>query len=404
MRLLALNQFYAPDHSATAQLLSDLCESLAAQGDEVTVIAGRGGYFGGGRLPASEVIAGVDVRRPWSTALGKGRLSHRIADYGSFWGAALVDVLRTARPDVVLALTTPPMLAVGAALGCRARNVPWVAWVQDVYPEVAARFGVLSEQGIPYRALRQVGRRTNQSACRVVALSERMGERLVQQGAPADRVRVIHNWADGSQVESIPHEANEFRREHGLGDRFVALYSGNLGVGHEFETFAAAARRLERERPDILFLFVGDGARRPESERLMHGLENVRFLPYQPREKLTQSLSAADVHLVSLREGLDGLLVPSKLYGALASGRPVFFVGPERCEVSRVVQAHGVGWCGQPGAVDDLVVALREAAAAPARTAETGRRARRVFEEHFDRPHAISRFRRVLVEAREAGR
>jgi glycosyltransferase involved in cell wall biosynthesis len=404
MRLLALNQFYAPDHAATAQLLQDLCESLVEFGDEVTVITGRGGYFGGKRFPARERIAGVNVRRPWSTSLGKKSLIHRVADYGTFWGAAVVDALRVDKPDVVLALTTPPMIALGAALACGARGVPWVAWVQDVYPEVAARFGVISEKAPGYRALHLAAKATNRTADRIVALSPRMAERLEDQGADPTRLRIIPNWADGALVRSVPHSRNEFRARHGIGDRFVALYSGNLGVGHEFDTFAHAARRLEAEAPEVLFLFVGDGSRRGEAERLTEGLSNVRFLPYQPREALSESLSAADVHLISLREGLDGLLVPSKLYGALASGRSVFFVGPERCEVSRVVEEHELGWCGRPGSVESLVEALKSAAGDRRRTLEVGERARQVFSSTFDRHHAVASFRSVLLEAADRRR
>jgi colanic acid biosynthesis glycosyl transferase WcaI len=399
MRVLALNQFYAPDHAATAQLLTELCESLAERGDEVTVVTGRGGYYGGRRLPSEETIAGVRVRRPWSTGLGKGNLVHRIADYGTFWLAAVLDTLRVARPDVVLALTTPPMIAAGAALACRSRNIPWVAWVQDVYPDIAAHFGLLSEKAPSYRALQLTARATNRAARRIVALSERMAERLVHQGAPAHSIRVIPNWADGTQIHPVPHPSNDFRKVHELSDRFVALYSGNLGVGHEFETFAQAARRLERECPEVLFLFVGDGARRSETEGLTRDLANVRFLPYQPRERLAESLSAADVHLISLRNGLDGLLVPSKLYGALASGRPVLYVGPDACEVARVVREHGLGWCIRPGDVDDLVRALKSAAAEREMTNAAGLKARRVFLERFDKRHAVASFREVLLEA-----
>ncbi len=399
MRLLAINQFYAPDHAATSQLLTDLCEGLVDCGDEVTVIASRGGYLGGRRLADRDVVRGVRVRRPWATGFGKGKIIHRVADYGTFWASAVIDALRVERHDVVLALTTPPLIATGAALACRARRVPLVSWVQDVYPEVAARFGVIDEASVAFKALHAATRSTHAGSARIVALSERMRERLIEQGAPDEKLRVIPNWADGSQLRPVTQSENQFRRCQGLGDRFVALYSGNLGVGHEFETFMRAARRLEQSCPQILFLFVGEGARKAEAERLASGLGNVRFLPYQPREGLAESLSAADVHLISLQEGLDGLLVPSKLYGAMASGRPVFFVGPARCEVARVVREYGIGWAGSPGDVAGLVDALGRALTQGDETARMGLQARRVFGECFDKKLAVERFRRVLTEA-----
>jgi glycosyltransferase involved in cell wall biosynthesis len=399
MRLLAINQFYAPDHAATSQLLADLCEGLVGCGDEVTVIASRGGYLGGRHLGDRDVVRGVRVRRPWATGFGKGKIIHRVADYGTFWASAVVDALRVERHDVVLALTTPPLIATGAALACHARRVPLVSWVQDVYPEVAARFGVVDEASVAYKALHAATRVTHVGSSRIVALSERMRERLIEQGAPTSKLRVIQNWADGSQVRPVPRSENRFRREHGLGDRFVALYSGNLGVGHEFETFMAAARSVERRCPEILFLFVGEGARKAEAERLASGLGNVRFLPYQPREGLAESLSAADVHLISLREGLDGLLVPSKLYGAMASARPVYFVGPAGCEVARVVREYGIGWAGSPGDAEGLAGALCGALTRGDETARLGGQARRVFDECFEKKRAVERFREVLAEA-----
>lgn len=399
MRVLAINQFYAPDHAATSQLLTELCEDLAAEGEDVTVIASRGTYLGGGKLPAAEVRAGVRVVRPWATSLGKASVPRRLADYLSFWATAVASAATEARPDVMLVLTTPPMIASGGVLVSAARGVPLVTWVQDVYPEVAVAFGVIAAGHPAATGFSLLQRATYRAARRVVALSAGMGERLVSQGAPRERLRVIPNWADGRAIYPLAHEENPFRREHDLEGRFVAMYSGNLGVGHDVATFLGAARLLDKTRPEVLFLFIGDGSRRAEAEALGRGLRNVRFLPYQPYETLRQSLSAADVHLISLREGLEGLLVPSKLYGALASGRPVMYVGPSACEVARVVREHDVGWEGRPGDVEGLCRALERAAAEPGWGKARGARARAIFEAEFDQAIAVGRWRRVLAEA-----
>lgn len=403
MRVLAINQFYAPDHAATSQLLTDLCEDLVRAGDEVTVVASRGAYLGGGALPARESIAGVEVVRPFATSLGKRTIAHRLADYGSFWASSVLTVLRERRPDVLLALTTPPMIAAGAALVAGARRVPLVTWVQDVYPDVAVAFGVLGARSPAALALGGAARGAHAASRRIVALSAGMADRLAAQGAARERLRVIPNWADGAALAPLAHEDNPFRRAHGLAGRFVAMYSGNLGVGHDVATLIEAARRLETRCPEVLVLFVGEGARRDEAERLARGLANVRFLPYQPRADLAASLSAADVHLVTLREGLDGLLVPSKSYGALACGRPIYFVGATGCEVARIVREHGVGWAGRPGDAEGLASALAEAARAPADDrARLARHVREVFATRFDRPIAVRAFRDVLREAARA--
>jgi len=191
MRVLAVNQFYLPDHSATAQLLGELCEDLATAGHEVDVITSRGTYLGGRRLPRTETRRGVVVHRTFSTSLGKKSIAHRLADYATFWSSAIFRAMVSRKPNVVLALTTPPMIALGMAQVARARSVPLVTWNQDVYPETAAELGVLSRSGTVYRTLQRMARRTHQLATRVIALSQGMADRLLEEGAGADKVRVI---------------------------------------------------------------------------------------------------------------------------------------------------------------------------------------------------------------------
>jgi glycosyltransferase involved in cell wall biosynthesis len=399
VHVLALNQFYAPDHSATSQLLTELCEDLAAAGERVTVVASRGTYLGGDKLPAREQRNGVDVARPFATSLGKGSVLRRLADYGTFGVAALAELVRVSKPDVIVALTTPPMIAAGAAVVANLRGVPLVPWVQDVYPEVAVAFGVLGASSGTVRALSAVARASHRAARLTVVLSRGMAERVVAQGQDHDRVRVIPNWSDGRLVHPSKDGAARFRREHGLEGRFVAMYSGNLGAGHELAPFVEAARALAARRPELALVFVGDGVRRAEAEQAARGLTNVRFLPYQPRDRLAESLSAADVHLASLQPGLDGLLVPSKLYGVMAAGRPLVYLGPARCELARVIRRWEIGWHVEPNEPVALVAALEAAMTDRADTRARGERARVTFLTEFDRPRAVERWRAVLREA-----
>lgn len=399
VHVLAVNQFYAPDHSATSQLLTELCEDLVGAGERVTVVASRGTYLGGARLPAREERHGVNVVRPWATSLGKSSIARRLVDYGTFGASALAELVRVERPDVMIALTTPPMMAAGAAVVAAARGVPLVPWVQDVYPEVAVAFGLFGADSPAARGFAALARGSHRAARLTVVLSEGMGERIVAQGQDPARVRVIPNWSDGRVVLPLAPSENRFRREHGLAGRFVAMYSGNLGAGHELVPFVDAARILSRTRPEFLLLFVGDGVRRAEAEAAARGLPNVRFLPYQPRELLAESLSSADVHLASLQPGLDGLLVPSKLYGVLAAGRPLVYLGPEACEVAGVLRRFDLGWHVPPGRPSELVSAFEAAMADPEATRARGARARAVFLAEFDRPRAVERWRTVLAEA-----
>ena len=401
MRILAVNQFYRPDNAATAQLLTQLCEDLVAGGDEVTVVASRGAYLGGGQLPAREFLSGVEVVRPWSTRLGKRTNAHRVSDYLSFWASSVLQLAIERQPDVILALSTPPMIAAGAGAVAASRRIPLVTWVQDVYPEAAVALGALSPSHPLVAALRLVSTATHRMSRTTVVLSETMGKRVAQQGQSRARIRVVHNWSDGAVVRPIAHDDNPFRREHVRPGQFLVTYSGNLGKGHDLTTLVNAARALDERHPHIQCLFIGDGVRRVETERMARGLSNVRFLPYQPFSELAASLSAADIHLVSLREGLEGLLVPSKLYGILAAGRPVMFVGPPESEVARVVTEHEVGWAGRPGDSVGLARAIEAAASDPHATAVQGERARALFEERFERRVAVANWRRVLHAAND---
>lgn len=348
-------------------------------------------------------MRGVEVVRPFATSFGKARISGRLSDYATFGASALAELVAVKRPDVIVALTTPPMIAAGAALVAATRGVPLVTWIQDVHPEATVELGLLPASHPAVSALRLVAKASHLASRRTVVLSDGMAERVVRQGQRPDRIRVVPNWIDGSAVVPMPTETSAFRREHGLGGRFVAMYSGNLGAGHDLPPFVEAARRLATLRPGFVLAFVGDGVARAALESEARELPNVRFFPYQPRERLCDSLAAADVHLASLRRGLDGLLVPSKLYGILAAGRPLVYLGPERCELSRVVHRGEVGWVVRPGDVDGLVAALLEAIDGKQDVHAMGRRARELFCAEFERTHALARWREILTDVALAG-
>jgi len=301
-----------------------------------------------------------------------------------------------------MVLTTPPLISLPALFVCRLRRMKLVALVQDVYPDVAVALGALSERGLTTRLLDALNRLVLRNTDRIIVLGECMRERIVEKagGGADDRIDVIHNWADGEKIAPLaPGEENSFRKEHGLGERFVVLFSGNFGRVNEFATVLDAARRL-RAREDVIFLFVGDGARAAEIEDFIRreSVTNVRMLPYQPREALRYSLAAGDAHLVTLAEGLAGLSVPSKAYGILAAGRPVLFVGDPRSDVARLVEEHGCGEvvpAGDGGRLAEIIAAWAEDRAKPA---AMGERARTLFASRFDRPHAVSAYAESLAK------
>jgi glycosyltransferase involved in cell wall biosynthesis len=244
--------------------------------------------------------------------------------------------------------------------------------------------------------MRGVSRGVLRRADAVVTLGEEMRDRCVAAGASPERTHVIPNWADAATLCPVAHGGNPLRSALASGARFVAMYSGNMGRGHDVETLLEAARLL-RDREGIAFVFAGDGAKRPIVEAAARELPNVRLAPYQPRERLRESLSAADVHLVALSREVEGLAEPSKLYGIMAVGRPALYVGPPRAEVARTIQRTGCGRCVANGDALGLAAAIAQLAGDPTACNEMGERARRALELQYSRSVATRRFREVVV-------
>jgi len=396
VNVLFINQFFHPDLAATAQIETDLAVDLAAAGVEVTAVAGRGSYLGGETLPAREAWRGVEIVRLAATSLGKRTLAHRALDYGSFYASAALALARLPRHDAVVALTTPPLIAAAGLVAKAVKGSRLVYWVQDLYPEVAIAFGALAPRSAAARAMQATSRRVLRASDRVVVLGEAMRDRAVAAGAAPERVAVIPNWADGEAVKPVAHAENPLRAELAGGASCLVMYSGNIGRGHDVETLVGAARLL-RDRADIAFLFLGDGAKRLELQLAARDLPNVRLGPYQPRDRLAASLSAADMHLVSLSPGLAGLLEPSKLYGIMAAGRPALFVGPASTEVARTIEREGCGRVLANGDSRGLAAAIASLAGdAPTRD-HMGRRGREALVARYDRRVATSRFRELLL-------
>jgi glycosyltransferase involved in cell wall biosynthesis len=280
-----------------------------------------------------------------------------------------------------------------------------VNWLQDVFPEVAAKLGLSMGSGGVGAALRSLRNASLRRAAVNVALGTQMADRVAAAGVTRERIRVIPNWADGTALQPMAADANPLRGEWGLAERFVVGYSGNFGRVHEFHTLIGAAQTL-RAQPEIVFLLIGAGARMTMLEIAARdqGLTNLAFKPYQPRSVLRQSLSAADVHVVTLRPELEGLVVPSKFYGIAAVGRPTIFIGDKNGEIGTVIRETECGVCVAQGDVKGLVDAIVTLGADPATRERMGRNARRAFELRFDKSIAVAAWRSLLhaVEQKSA--
>ena len=399
MKLVFVNRFYWPDESATSQILTDLCVALSREGHDVHVVTSRKRHDDPrATLVATERAAGVTIHRVWTTRFGRMNLSGRFIDYLTFYGTAWLRLARLVRAgDVVVAKTDPPLIAVVAASICGLRQARLVNWVQDVFPEVAERLGFRAASGIPGRILRRLRDGALRRAAVNVALSDGMAAHLMRS-APAARIVVIHNWSDGSAIRPGSRQDNALRREWQLDHAFVVGYSGNLGRAHDFDTILDACERLQR-RKDVAFLIIGAGPQRArvELDAARRHLRNIQFRPLQRRENLAASLGVPDVHIVSLLPELDGLIMPSKFYGAAAAGRAMIFVGRTDGDIARLVRAHRLGQVVEKGDSAALATAIEALASDPNALRDMGIRARALFEERFDMPEALARWR-VLLE------
>lgn len=361
-RYIFINRYYAPDQSATAQLLTDLAEHLAAQGRDVQIVTSRMLYDDASAcLPQREVINGVAVYRVWTSRFGRAHLIGRAIDYLTFYLSAFLRLLLTVRRgDTLIAKTDPPLISIVAAVVCWLKGAKLVNWLQDLFPEVAEALGVGLAKGAPGKLLRSLRNWSLRCADTNVVLGELMQERLLANGIPAHKIAIIHNWVIG-ELHPVSKQDNPLIREWGLDGKFVVGYSGNLGRAHDYQTLLDAIEQLQHHA-DLMFLFIGGGAGLDilKREVATKGLNNVLFKPYQPLELLSQSLSVPDVHLITLQPELEGLIVPSKFYGVLAVGRPIVFIGDGGGEIGRQLERGRIGTSVQPGAVDDLVSALAD--------------------------------------------
>lgn len=403
-RVIFINRFFFPDISATSQILSDLARALASPEYELHVICSRQ-LYGQARaqLPREDSWEGVRIHRCWSARFGRDRLFGRALDYLSFFGAATLSMLRwTRRGDVLIAMTDPPMISVCAALVAKARRATLINWLQDVFPEIASALEVTLPPGVP-SVLKAARNWSLQVAQQNVVLGASMRRFLCRLGVSAKRQRIIENWGDDA-VTPRPARWSTLRQSLNIPERtFVVQYSGNLGRAHEFRTLLAAAEDL-RDEPDWLFLFVGGGANMQllQAEAQHRGLTNLRFLPYQPRAQLGDSLAAGDVHVTCLLPSLEGLIVPSKFYGILAAGRPVIAIGDPDGEQARIVRAEDCGAVVSCGDGIALVDQLRHMRADPDWVRAAGLRARSLYERKYTPAAAAEKWRSVLQAASAA--
>jgi len=354
--ILFINRVYPPDSGATGRVLQQVATSLARAGWEVTILATAGGKADAGTITQD----GVTVVRI-GTLFSKSSLLARALGYALMIPSLLAQALILPRADVVVTKTDPPMLLLLGPLLRVIKGSTLIHWAQDLYPEVAEEAGVLSSGSLIARLIRSLSTLSLKAHHRIISVGRCMSDRLLQRGISAEQIILIPNIGMEDDIHPVSRAGNPFRVQHGIPeDTLVVEYSGNLGRAHEFETVIEAARLLQDGVGEILFLIIGEGPSLPGVKERVEafGLSNVRFLPSQLGSVLSESLGAGDLHLVTMGEGMSGLVVPSKFYGILAAKRPCLFVGPSDSEVARVIAEVGCGGIFSNGDAEGLAQAI----------------------------------------------
>lgn len=343
MRVLLLNQAFHPDPVATGQYLTDLGLGLVNAGHDVAVITSARGYDDPSlSFPKKERWEGIEIRRISYFRLGKSSRWRRAVDFGSFMAVCAWRLALNRRFDVVVALTSPPLISTLAAWFCRLTGARLVFWVMDLNPDEAIAAGWLRTGSSATRILEWALRQSLKTAHTVVALDRFMQARLIAKSVPDHKLAVIPPWSHDENVRFDTEARLRFRQAHGISEKFVIMYAGNHSPCNPLETLLGAAEQL-RDDASIHFCFVGGGSQfLPIQTQVRNmGLGNVTMLPYRPHAELSAVLSSADMHVVTLGDPFVGILHPCKIYNILRMGTPVLYIGPRVSHIQDLVGAPG---------------------------------------------------------------
>ena len=397
-RVIFINRYFYPDHSATSQILSDLAFYLSSKGLDIEIISSRQKYDNPAAvLKNDEVINGVRVNRIWTTRFGRKNLPGRAIDYLSFYLSAMSYLLFNLNSnDVVVAKTDPPLISIISALVCGLKGASLINWIQDLFPEVAQYLGVKG-LSLVYPLLIAVRNYSLRSAYKNVVIGEIMSQRLQDYGIEKNKIEIIHNWSIEDNIVPLDPSNNPLREEWHLQDKFVVGYSGNIGRAHEYATLLGIAKSLVNET-DVVFVIIGGGALYDEFKQQVVnlGLTNVVFQPYQPKEILPYSLTLPDLHVISLQPDLEGLIVPSKFYGIAASGRPVLYIGNPKGEIPEILKDNACGHTVNIGDVESAVKFIKKLKMDSEKTIKMGGASRQIFDEKFNKQISFDSWVNVL--------
>lgn len=396
---LIISQVYVPDPTSVGQHIADAAAEMVKRGYRVRVLTSANGYDDPTkRYPIHEVRDGVEIRRLPFSSFGKRSIPVRVAGQLLFLIQAIWHGIFTPGLAGMMISTSPPMASMAALAIGFFRRVPVKFWAMDLNPDQVIALKKMKEGSLAARVMDGLNRKILQRSSDVVALDRFMAGRLLKKRDVSSKMSIMPPWPHEDELESIEHEVNPFRKAHNLDGKFVVMYSGNHGYSTPVTTVLQAALRLQH-REDIVFMFIGGGVGKKEVEATIaeHKPSNIRSLPYQPLSEIRWSLSAADVHVVTIGDAVVGIVHPCKVYGAMAVSRPILLVGPNPCHVSDLIQKHDIGWHIQHGDVEAAVKTIEQIAATPReRLKQMGARAQEVIRTELSKEALCGRFCDVM--------
>jgi glycosyltransferase involved in cell wall biosynthesis len=406
VRILLLNLYYPPDTSATAKMAQSVVEALSSA-HEITVVCGRPSYEPterrAWRLWATEEpgksrgAGNVKIVRVGSTDYSRAQMRRRVLNYLTYV-ALSVPRVAFVPCDVVVGMTDPPFEGIVAAFVALLKGKPFVYNIRDLYPDMALGGSIIGA-GMLARVWDILHRWALRRATRVVVLGEDMRARIIAKGVKAERIAVVRDGTEIREVGSEPAVDPEVVRAIRSDFKFVLVHAGNLGFYGAWETLVQAARKLSGE--GIGLIFVGDGAQRGKIEAAAAGCANVRFLPFFPASKIASVLASADAHVVTIKRGLEGVIVPSKMYGILTAGKPILAVTPRETDVASIGERRGFAICADPDDASEVAAAVREISRSAEKLRAMGAAARAAASD-YDRVNELRKFARIIEEARPA--
>ena len=404
--LVVISQVYVPDAMAVGQQLADAAEEMARRGWRVIVYTSNRGYDDPDiRFPSRERRGGVEVRRLPLSSFGKTSIPIRLLAQSLFLGQAILRTLFVPGLTAVLTTTSPPFGGVGGGLLAILRRCGSVWWVMDINPDQMVAAGKLGPRSLPVRLFEWLNRFTLARARDVVVLDRFMADRIRAKLEVGSRMRIIAPWAHEQHLAVVSHAENPFRHEHCLDGKCVVMYSGNAGLSTPLDTLLAAARRLEHDRR-FHFMFIGGGIVKRQIDEMVarDSPPNISCLPYQPLDRIKYSLSAADIHVVSIGDESVGIIHPCKIYGGMALGKPILALGPDASHLGDIVRQSKGGWIHRHGDVDGLVATLDRFVAMPQSERDAiGARALDCLRSHYRPATLMGRVCDIVEGSRSAG-